>query len=132
MGDDDLRVIRAALATAVAIAAGFLTWAVFSFLTASREAWDNGTWWMIAVPFLAILSGVLGYVVPRKVWRWGAWIIAGQFAATLLVSLPHSGFGLLPLAVVFVLLPLWLLFTVPAILGAVIARRGWDSEILRG
>jgi hypothetical protein len=119
-----------ALAAAISAAAGFLTWLVFAAFAPSREAWDLGAWWLIALPGLALLSGVLGFLVPRRVWRWSAWMTLGELAAILVI--PRSGsFDLFPLAVVFVLLPVAIAFMGMAMIGAVFAYdQKWEPSIL--
>jgi hypothetical protein len=122
---------RAISAAAVSAAVGFVSWAVFAFLTPSREAWDNGAWWLTVLPVLAVLSGILGYVAPRRVWRWPAWITVGEIGAMLLIRRVDADFGLFPLAVVFVLVPLAIGYTVVAMIGGVGSRgMRWDSAIL--
>ncbi|HVZ15165.1 MAG TPA: hypothetical protein VG894_11950 [Bauldia sp.] len=131
MAGDSLNSGRAISAAAVSAAAGFLSWALFAFLTPSREAWDNGTWWLVVLPLLALVSGVLGYVAPRRVWRWPAWITVGEIGAILLIRRQDTDFGLFPLAVVFVLIPLAIAFTFLALIGGVCARGGrWNAAIL--
>ncbi len=131
MAGGDLNSLRAIAAAAISVAAGFLGWAVFSFLTPSREAWDTGAWWLVALPVFAALSGIFGYLVPRRVWRWPAWITIGEIGGILLIRRADAGFTLFPLAVVFVLIPLAVGFTMVAMIGGVYGRGDkWNSAIL--
>jgi hypothetical protein len=118
------------LAAAISAAAGFLTWLGFSLLSPVHEAWDLGAWWLVALPALAILSSVLGYLLPRRVWRWPLWIKVGELIAIFAVS-GGGSFALFPLAVIFVLLPLGIGFTGMAMIGAVFAYdQKWEPSIL--
>ncbi|HVY21629.1 MAG TPA: hypothetical protein VHA70_16330 [Bauldia sp.] len=119
------------LAAVLAAAAGFLTWLFFSAFSPHHEAWDGGAWWLVALPLLALVSIVLGYFRPVRVWRAPVWITAGEIVAIFLVS-GGGSFALFPVAVVFVFLPLGIGFTGLAMIGAVFANgQKWDSSILR-
>jgi hypothetical protein len=124
-----LKRIDPLLASAIAAGAGFLFWLVFAPFSPHMEAWDGPLWWFVSLPVLAVTSGVLGYLTPERVWRWPLWIAAGELVAILLTS--GGNIGLLPLAVIFVFVPLVVVFTILAIIGAMIAHRGWDSDIIR-
>jgi hypothetical protein len=117
------------LAACIAAGIGFLFWLIFAPFSPHMEAWDGPLWWFVTVPVLTITSGVLGYLTPERVWRWPLWIIAGELVAILLTS--GGNIGLLPLAVILVFLPLGIGFTIVAVIGGLVAHRGWDSEILR-
>ena len=121
------------VAVAVSVAAGFCVWAGFSLIGGGREAWDTGAWWWLGLPLLAVASGLAGYLAPVRVWRWPLFIAGGQLLAMIAIAaISQSGaeFGLLPLALVFVMLPLVIILTVPALIGGVVARGGWDRGLL--
>lgn len=122
--------ISSLLAAAISAAAGFLTWLLFALTTPSHEAWDAGAWWVAGLAFLAILSAVLGYLAPVRVWRWAVCIVAGECVA--IAMIPRGGdFALFPLALIFILLPLALGFVMTAMIGAVFAHdQKWDPGIL--
>ena len=103
----------------VAAGGGALIWAVIVAVTGKREAWDSSLYFSVGVPAVCVLAATLGFVEPRKVWRWGVAPLAGQFVCMLLMVGPGS---LLPLG----LIVFGVLSIPPAIaawLGAVIARR---------
>ncbi len=112
-----------AAAGAIAAVAGFVGWAAFAFGGRLREAWDVGAWWVVALPALALVAGILGYLVPQKVWRWSVAILGGQLLAMVLLRPAGTDLGLFPLTVVFLLVPLGLIFMVLALIGRAIARR---------
>ncbi len=110
-------------AMALAAAAGFAGWAVFSLGGPRREAWDSGTWWLVVLPLLALVAGVLGYLAPRRVWRWAAAIVGGQVLAMVALRPAGTDLGLFPLTAAFLLIPLGLILSLPALVGGAIARR---------
>ncbi|MEJ0011141.1 MAG: hypothetical protein WDM94_00675 [Bauldia sp.] len=115
----------------ISAAAGFVAWAAFAFPTPTHEAWDADSWWYLALPALGILSAVLGYLVPVRVWRWPLAILVGELAALLLIPRNDPGFILFPLAVPFALVPLAIGFFGMATIGAVFARdQKWDPGVL--
>ena len=116
-------------AALLSLAAGFLVWVSLSLAAGGGEAWDRPAYWRIGLPLLAIAAGVAGYLVPVRVWRWSLLIALGQLVG-LLVTNPGGGLGLLPLALLFVFLPLVLGLTIPALIGGVVARRGWDPALV--
>ncbi len=117
-------------AAALAAAAGFLGWAIFSLGDPAREAWDIVGWWGTALPVQAILVAILGFLVPVRVWRWSLALVAGQLMAMLAIQPAGSDLGLLPLGLVFVLVPLAFAFTALALVGGMVARRGWNPALL--
>ena len=61
-----------------------------------RELVDLDTYWLIALPVCYLVAGVLGYLGPRRTWRWIATMLAIHSAYMILVT--GSGLSLLPLA----------------------------------
>jgi hypothetical protein len=89
-----------------------------------REAWDIGSYFWLALPAMMLAAGVAGYLVPERVWRWPAWLMAGHLVGIVLVGVARgSGLGLLPFAIVLLAL-LVLLFWLPALLGKALAKMG--------
>lgn len=129
---------RSNVAAIVAAAAGFAVWAVLSLAAGRvydgafmvREAWDTSAYFVVGLPILLAGAGVAGWLRPDRVWRWALLVVAGQAVAMALIHPPGSGLGLVPIAIVFIGLPLALVLTIAAIVGAVISRRGWDGAIL--
>ena len=80
-----------------ALVTGILVWAAVSNATGRREAWDSQWYFLISVPVVSIVSAVLGFVEPRKPWRWGVVPLVGQFSWMLFTQGPGN---LLPLGVV--------------------------------
>jgi len=115
------------VAAALAAVAGFAGWAAFSLGGTVGEAWDSSTWWMVALPLLAVAVALLGYLAPERAWRWAIAAVCGQLLAMMLLRPPATDLGLLPLAVVLVLVPEGLTFGVLAIIGGAIGQH-WRNR----
>ena len=103
----------------IAAGAGALIWALIVAITGKREAWDSSLYFSVGVPLVCVLAATLGFVEPRKTWRWGVAPIAGQLVYMLLMV----GVGnLLPVGLI-VFAVLSIPPVIAAWLGAVIARR---------
>ena len=129
---------RSNAAAVVAAAAGFAVWAVLSFAGGRvdhgtyfvPEAWDTPAYFSVGVPILLAGAAVAGFLSPVRVWRWALAVVAGHVVAMVLIHPPGTGLGLLPVAIVFIGLPMTLILTIAAIAGAVVSRRGWAGSIL--
>lgn len=62
----------------VAAAGGALVWVLIVVATGKREAWDSGVYFSVGLPAICLLAAVLGFVEPKRTWRWGV------------APLPHS------------------------------------------
>lgn len=80
-----------------------------------REAWDLEVWWVTSLPLTYLMAGVLGWLGPRRIWRWPLTIIGTQFACGLVLA--RSGLSLLPVALVFMLV-----LSLPGLLTASLGR----------
>lgn len=86
------------LAYGIAIAAGTVLWVATSAIGGKAEPWDSSVYWTIAYPVAIVLAGFLGYVFPQRPWRWAVVVMFMQAAVMVIAG---SGFGLLPLGLVF-------------------------------
>lgn len=77
---------------------GAVLWLLTSLLAGQGEAWDSPLYWSLTYPLCIVGSGLLGYLVPRKAWRWGLTVMLVQ--AVVMVLLAGGSFGLLPLGLV--------------------------------
>jgi hypothetical protein len=117
----------ASSAAALLAAEGFAVWAVFStlpLLTGApgiREAWDTNAYWSLGLPVLMLSVAAAGAFAPDSPWKLAAWAVAGHFLGVLLITKSGTGFGLLPLTLVFVGLPMF----------GVLAGFGWAGRGLR-
>ena len=104
------------------IAAGLLgagLWAATSAWAGTREAWDSSFYWTAAYPAAFAVAAVLGFLAPRRPWRWGLTLMLAQ-AATMAAA--AADFSLLPVGlIVFAVLSVPL--CAGAFLGALLQRR---------
>ncbi|BAV32771.1 hypothetical protein SCL_0449 [Sulfuricaulis limicola] len=108
----------------VAAASGVLTWVLVSVISGRVEAWDSGLYFSVGMPVVCIVALVLGFLEPRRAWRWGVVPLLAQFLWMLLTQGPGN---LLPLGiVVFVVLSLPSI--VAARIGAFVAVRRARSD----
>lgn len=102
-------------AYAIAIVAGAVLWTLTAALGGRTEPWDSPLYWSVAYPLAILLAGALGYVFPQRPWRWAVVLMFMQ-AAVMLFS--GSGFGLLPLGLIFLAV-----LSLPAVAFAAFAAR---------
>lgn len=128
--DTQLRRVWTAL---VLLIVGFLGWAVFAMLPGFdaymagrafriREAWDTTAYLVIGLPAMFIVQGVVAYTGPAKPWQAPLWLLGGHALGIALVHPANTSLGLLPLAILFVGVPLYVLFVLAAFIGHGIAR----------
>lgn len=90
----------------IAIVGGVILWLATSIVSGRTEAWDSALYWVAAYPSALLLAGILGYLAPKKPWRWALTVMLVQ---AFVLAITASGFGLLPLGLIvfaFLALPL--------------------------
>lgn len=106
-------------------AVGFLLWAGFALFPDGgglREAWDRDLYWQAGVPLLVIVQAALAIASPERPVTQPLWALAGHLAGIFIVHEPGTGFGLLPLSLAFVGIPLYVVLLC-AVLAGRAARR---------
>ena len=97
-------------------------WVATAAFTGKREAWDSSLYWAAAYPAAFAAAAVLGFLVPRRPWRWALTLMVAQ-AVTMAVA--AADVSLLPLGLI-----LFAILSVPlcagAFLGALLQR--WRSQ----
>ncbi len=88
-----------------------------------REAWDTPAYFYLGLPFMALAVAIAAFHMPRRVWRWPLWLVAGHQAGILSLGAGmQSGLSLIVLtAALAVLLASFL--AIPAVVGSMAARR---------
>ena len=80
-----------------AAAGGALIWVLICSVSGRKEAWDSDLYFSVGMPAVCLLAAVLGFLEPRRTWRWGAAPFVGQFVAMLGMVGPGN---LLPLGII--------------------------------
>jgi hypothetical protein len=110
----------------VLFAAGFALWALTSILpvtAAVREGWDRPVYWQIGLPVVFAVQVVVAIVSNEKITLAPLWILLGHVVAMLFIARADSSPGLLPLSVLFVGVPLYLVLLLAAFIGQMVRRR---------
>jgi hypothetical protein len=101
-----------------ACVSGILVWNLVSSLSGQPEAWDSESYLFFGIPALCLVACALGFIEPRRPWRWGIVQTLGQ-AVWMFASQGVGNFW--PLGIVA-----FGLFAIPSIvaggLGALIAK----------
>ena len=103
----------------IAALAGAIGWIVISLLSGRREAWDSEVYFGLFLPLIAVLVAWLGYLAPRRAWRWAFVPVGGQALAAFIQN-PTA--NLMPLGLI-VFAVFGAVCVVPALMGA--AMRRW-------
>jgi hypothetical protein len=112
---------------------GFLGWTVFALLPGFegsaagrpfriREAWDTVPYFAVGLPVMFAVQAAAAYFDSAHPLRGPLWLIGGHALGIALVHPAGTSLGLLPLAILFVGLPLYVLFVVAALIGRGLAR----------
>ena len=104
---------------------GFALWALSSALPltdALREGWDRPAYWQIGLPLVFAAQVIVAAVSHERITRAPLWVLLGHAVAMAFVAPSGTGFGLLPLAIVFVGVPLYLLLLMAAFIGRMVRR----------
>jgi len=94
---------------------GFVVYVAITATSGKNEAWDDGSYYTIGVPLMSIVAFVIGYLIPRKPWRWALSMAGGQVLAALLHG---SSLNLLPIAMIFMAI-----ISIPQLLAAFIGSK---------
>jgi hypothetical protein len=110
-------------------ALGFAVWTGFALFNGSgriREAWDTGAYWTFGVPILLLALFAAGAASEpgsgRAAWQLALYAALGHALAAALVVPAGTDFGLLPLTLALVGLPIFVAFFVAAVLGRLLGR----------
>lgn len=83
---------------AVSSLCGLFVYLAIIMATGKNEAWDDGSYYLLGIPFMCIATFVIGYLFPARPWRWALGMAGGQVVGALLNG---SSLSLLPFAVIF-------------------------------
>lgn len=114
-----------AVARTILVIAGFALWALTSALPIGeglREGWDRPVYWQIGLPLLVAAQLLVAFLSTERAVLAPLWVIIGHLVAMVVFARPGSNLGLLPLGIVFVGLPLYLLLVIAAFAGRMLRR----------
>ena len=74
----------------LAVVTGVLVWVIVSNASGRREAWDSQWYFLISVPVVCVISAALGFVEPRRLWRWEIAPLIDQFSWMLFTQGPGN------------------------------------------
>lgn len=97
-----------------------VVWVGIALVSGEHEAWDHPGYWKYGYPLMVVVSGLLGWLFPRRAWQQGLAMMLSQLVPLLIV---HPLGPLLPLGVIFLAV-----LALPAMLAAQLAaviRRRW-------
>ncbi|HXF54769.1 MAG TPA: hypothetical protein VNK52_11660 [Hyphomicrobiaceae bacterium] len=77
---------------------GLVVYMIITVATGKNEAWDDGIYYFVGIPFMSVVAFVLGYLFPIKPWRWAVSMAGGQALGAMMFG---SSLNLLPLAMIF-------------------------------
>ena len=102
---------------------GFALWALTSALPlteAVAEGWDRPVYWQLPLVFAVQIA--VAVFSKEKITLAPLWVLLGHVVAMLFVTRAGSGVGLLPLSVLFVGVPLYLVLLAAAFIGQMLRR----------
>ena len=53
-------------------------WVCISYVSGKEEAWDSKYYFVYGLPLMIGISGILGYAMPIRPWRWGVAMVVPQ------------------------------------------------------
>jgi hypothetical protein len=108
----------------VLFATGFTLWALTSVLPWAdpvHEGWDRTVYWQAGLPVVFAVQLVVAIVSVERITRAPLWVLLGHTVAMLFIARSGS-IGLLPLSVLLVGVPLYLMLLVAAFIGRMVRR----------
>ena len=98
------------VAYVIAAIAGAGGWLYITITTGRSEAWDTGSYFVVFLPAIIVVTALLGFFFPQRVWSWPATAFGSQ-ALVMFLSNPTG--GLLPLGLI-----VFGLFSIPSFIAA--------------
>lgn len=99
----------------VSFLCGLIVYLAIVAATGRNEAWDDGSYYVLGLPFMCIFAFVIGYLFPVRPWRWALWMAAGQAVGALLNG---SSLSLLPFVAIFMVI-----ISIPQFIAALLGSK---------
>jgi hypothetical protein len=119
------RIMNLIAARAVLFVTGFALWALTSTLPltdAVHEGWDRPVYWQVGLPVVFAVQVAVAILSKEKIALAPLWVLLGHVIAMLFIARSGTGIGLLPLSVLFVGVPLYLMLLLGAFIGQMVRR----------
>jgi hypothetical protein len=100
---------------ALAAISGFAVCFAIAQATGRREAWDATEYFTLGIPLMCLIVFALGWLWPRRAWRWTLAMAVGQAAA---LAVGGNSLTLWPLAIIAMTV-----VSVPQFVAGLIAAR---------
>jgi hypothetical protein len=104
---------------------GFALWALTSalpFTGVIREGWDRPVYWQVALPLVVAVQVITAVFSHERITIAPLWVLLGHAVAMLFIGPSGAGLGLLPLSIIFVGVPLYLILLLAAYVGRMVRR----------
>lgn len=104
---------------------GFALWALTSALPlteAVAEGWDRPVYWQLGLPAVFAVHIAVAMFSTEKITLAPLWVLLGHTVAMLFIARAGAGSGLLPLSILFVGVPLYLVLLAAAFIGRTLRR----------
>jgi hypothetical protein len=110
------------------LAIGFAAWSLFSLLPAFghgpssriREAWDTPAFWYAGVTAMVLAQLLGGATMRDSLLRQPLWTLGGLFAAVIAIHPAGSSYDQLPLALILIGVPGYVVLLAAAAIGRMI------------
>ena len=113
-------------ASIVLFIAGFDLWMLTSALPLTepmREGWDRPVYWQIGLPLVFAVQVVVAMFSQEKITIAPLFVLLGHAVAMVFIAPWGTQISLLPLAVIIIGLPVYLLLLLAAFIGQIVRRR---------
>jgi hypothetical protein len=110
---------------AVLTIAGFLLWtsaSAFPLAAPIREGWDRPIYWQVGLPLVLAVQLLVALRSRERVVIQPLWLMLGHVVAMLFIHPAGTDLGLLPLAIIFMGVPIYAALLVAASIGRMVRR----------
>jgi hypothetical protein len=113
------------ISRAILTVTGFALWTLtsaFPIAAPIREGWDRPVYWQVGLPLVLAAQLLVALRSRESVMIQPLWLMFGHVVAMVFIHPAGTDLGLLPLAIVFMGLPLYAMLLVAAFVGRMVRR----------